>query len=253
MTKALVPTVVQEDKPTPERAYTVYYEILERKSRIARDFIELGKLFKDVRDQKLYEILDYETFNTFIGAPEIAFSRSTVYSLIDIYELFVIESNIEQDRLVKIPWSKLNMIKGQYKKTRDEDLLFKAETLSQKDLIDEIRLLEGKESKEYTSPKEEKPTLEITDFQSYEAFVKEYGCVLCGKENPDAHHFPKTKGAGAPAHWVIPLCRECHTLYQNQLETFLTTYRNKIFQYFYDIILSIFKYLAEEKNDDQTT
>jgi hypothetical protein len=45
-------------------AREVTLKIVDLKKRVASDFIELGKLFKDVRDNRLWEIEGAETFNS---------------------------------------------------------------------------------------------------------------------------------------------------------------------------------------------
>ena len=232
-----LPTVV---KPSDAKeAHAIYEEIKHRKKIVVYNFLELGKLLKILRDKKLYRLLDHQTFSSFLGDPEISFSRSTAYGLIGIFECFILKHKHDPELLANISWSKLHMIKGVYEETEDPDWIYKADTLSQKDLIDEIAIYKKKELKEYVPPEEEKPT--IFDVDSYDEFIREYGCVVCGEREPTPHHFPRTKGAGAPDHWKIPLCLKCHRIYQDRPIDLMIEHRDKIFGYFYDIILTIYK------------
>lgn len=232
------------DKPEVLRAKKLYDDILARREMIAGGYLDLGEMFLEIRDKEYYKLLGHDSFASFYGSPEISFAKTTVYAMIDIYKLLILECKYKREKIAEIPWSKLNMVKALFKETKDEDLLFQAKELSQKDLIDVINIRRKRKPQEYTPPGHERPNL--LDYDDYVEFVKAYGCLLCSNPQADPHHFPKTKGAGAPDHWVIPLCRKCHSEHQEKIEEFLKTYRNKIFKYFYDIILTIYRTIREE-------
>jgi hypothetical protein len=71
----------------------------------------------------------------------------------------------------------------------------------------------------------------------YLRFVEGQPCIICGKKDVEKAHWPRTQGAGAPEHWVIPLCRECHAEMHNAgVWTWSERYADKLGHYFFDIL-----------------
>ena len=105
-------------------------------------FLETGKLLKIIRDEKHYKSLGYEEWLEFVASDEIGISKSTVYSYIGIYELFILKFGIEYEDLAGIPWDKLSLALGAAKKVEDKDdmleLIEKVKTLSRSDLQVEL-------------------------------------------------------------------------------------------------------------------
>jgi hypothetical protein len=79
--------------------------------------------------------------------------------------------------------------------------------------------------------------------QLYVKRVKESPCILHRGEQADAHHFPRTNGAGAADWHVIPLCRVCHTAAHNNPKDWLWENKDRVFGWFYS--------LMEGENDSQ--
>ena len=97
-------------------------------------FLELARLLKENKDDKLYKVLGYETFEAYLATPELALSRSHVYTLIQIYEKLVVELKVQPAELVDTEWSKLQIVLPQINENNKEDLLDKARSLSRSDL-----------------------------------------------------------------------------------------------------------------------
>jgi len=223
-----------------EKAHMIFLEICQRKNQVAMNLIELGRLFKTYRDEKYYLVQDYETFESFLGS--IGFNYKTVASFIHIHELYVEKLKINKEFLALIGHANLQLINPVVEEN-PEEWLFKARELSKSDLRNEVRVAQNKPEKEYPVTKG-KP--QIFDFKNYLEYIKAYGCILCGKKQVERAHFPKTQKAGAPDHWRIPLCREHHDLYHHDPIDFLVNYRDKWAEFFYDLIIAVYKLMKEK-------
>lgn len=226
-------TIIKADE-----ADSVYREILEVCQKMMHGSLELGRLFKRVRDEKLYQRLDDDTFETFCGRSEITFGYSTACLAIQIYEKFILELSIPLPLLLEAGPRKLREILPVVDQD-PEQWVHEAKVLSCSDLkikVNEVRGVNNLPQRKGTtfSPFTPLP-------QTYLTYVKTQKCILCEKTPIDPAHFPKSKKAGAEDHWIIPLCRECHSEQHSQgTQWFLWTYKDKIFRYFYDLITKLF-------------
>jgi hypothetical protein len=113
-------------------------------------FLDIGKLLKVMRDEKHYENLGYSKWIDFVNSGEIGIGKSTIYSYIGIYELFILRFGIDNEYLADIPWDKLTLALPMAKKIENredmEELVEKVRTLSRTDLI--ISLSENQSDKE---------------------------------------------------------------------------------------------------------
>ena len=234
-----------------EKAENTHKEILVRTIVTANNLIELGKLFKQVRDEKLYKLLGADSFGEYCGFPEISFGRSTIYSFIYVYELFVLKLNFGAEYLSKIGHRKLQIISpivgGEYEEAGSDPhfWLDNANVLSESDLINAVRSFQGKEE---MLPRERKhedvyPFL----FENYLDFIGAHPCIICEKEETDNAHFPRSKGAGGRNTDCIPLCRKCHSEAHNDFYDFLWLHKDKIFRYFYDTFLEAFAIIKKNE------
>ena len=231
------------DEEQLSKAEELHKEVLARTYITANNLLELGKLFKTIRDEKLYKLLGAETFTEYCGFPEISFGRSTIYSFIHTYELYVLRLGISSERLSKIGHRKLQIIspiaKDMPHGIATATWIANAEVLSESDLINEVRRAQNKPEM-IPKPKEEENVYPFSQ-RDYREFVSTHPCVVCGRHNAECHHFPKTKGAGAREQDVMPLCRECHMEYHHDAYDFVWLNKDKIFRYFYDNILKAFE------------
>lgn len=81
----------------------VYIDKLkDLKRTVGGSLFAIGALLKEVRDKKLYEE-QYDSFNEFLGDPELSFRRSTAYKAITVYEVYQSSkldiSGIDHDKL----------------------------------------------------------------------------------------------------------------------------------------------------------
>jgi len=233
------------------KAEECHKEVLARTIITANNLLELGKLFKTIRDEKLYKLLGAETFGEYIGYPEISFGRSTIYSFIHVYELFVLKLECNPEVLSKIGHRKLQIINPVFKYDATVfdyevgEWLEKAKTLSESDLINEVRRVQGKPEM-IPKPKEVENGYPF-DFENYLSFVKAHSCITCGSGESDPHHFPKSKGAGGREYARIPLCRKCHSQCHSDPFDFLWLYKDDIFEYFYEVFLKCFELIRSKE------
>ena len=168
--------MVEKDvtKAAAELAWINYRKTCEIGTRIQGGFLELAMLLKQNRDLSLYKFLGHDSFEEFLGAPEISFSRAKAYQLIRQYELFVEKLGRSQDELREIGTSKLTIIAPVVLSNPDE-WLSKAKTLSKSDLRIEAAAARG------TPPKSSLPsgaTPGLLGSPSASSFT----CFLCGSE-----------------------------------------------------------------------
>lgn len=130
--------VSTDDLVDTERAMAVHKHVLELKRRTAMNFLDLGKAFAEIKTKKLYEAFSCETFEEYLGTPELSFDRSTVFALIRIFETYVMKLGMPEKDLVDIHWSKLHKIAPVVTVANAEDMLEKARTLSRSSLQVEV-------------------------------------------------------------------------------------------------------------------
>ena len=232
------------DEVKLNKAEECHKEVLARTIITANNLLELGKLFKTIRDEKLYKLLGAETFGEYVGYPEISFGRSTIYSFIHVYEKYVLKLNVPTETLSKIGHRKLQIINPVVSTDSSDWIanatlwIHNAEVLSESDLINEVRRVQKKPPM-IPKPKEvEEP--QIHNFNNYIAFIRAHPCIICGNHGVDAHHFPRTKGAGGKNSHRIPLCRVCHSESHDDPYDFLWQHRDKIFDFFFTTFLKAF-------------
>jgi hypothetical protein len=193
------------------------------KDAIQANFIVLAKLFKDSRDCSLWKLLDYESFEGYLGSPEIGFSRSKVYDLIRIYELYVDKLGMSPDDVIKFDHSKLTLIAPVVESDKD-GWLGKARHLSKADLHIELGRVPGKPISPPT------PASVLSPVAT--------SCVN-GCDGPyEKSHFPITRGAGGREveDWWIPCCSKCHIEYHVDPKEWTWKYRKNWAKYMYGLI-----------------
>ncbi len=123
---------------TSDYAFDIDQKLKLLKQQINNSFLTVGHLLHEIKEQRLYEQLDYESFNEYISQPELSLKRSTAYKLMGIYEKLFLELRVSQDRLLPVDWGKLDMIRTSATTENIDELLEKAKSLSRSDLRAEI-------------------------------------------------------------------------------------------------------------------
>lgn len=115
-------------------AHQNFNDTVSLKRSLNGGFLEIGRLLKENKDNRFYEVLGHETFESYISSPELSMSRSAVYTLIQIYEKLVLKLNIPAEELMDTDWTKLQKILPSINEDNKQDLLSKAKVLSRSDL-----------------------------------------------------------------------------------------------------------------------
>jgi hypothetical protein len=191
-----------------DEAHKNYEQTVMCRDRMQGEFLKLGSLLKQNRDESLYKFLGYDDFNSYLGAPELTFHRSTAYKLIAIVELYLDKLNIDPVRLIKIGSTKLDKIKDVVENDV-EGWLDKAAPLSVSSLNETIGRGPGKSISSLS------PVPAPSSAKEYLAKVKSAPCCVCGREPSTMAHFPRTKVRCSQPWHVIPLCGECHRLQED--------------------------------------
>lgn len=134
---------------TSDYAFEVDSELKDIKKNLNYSFMGMGYYLHEIKEKKLYELLDYESFNAYISQPELAIKRGTAYKLVGIYQTFSLEHKVSHERLLNIDYSKLDAIRSQVDEDNLEDMLQKAEALSRSDLKSEVTGIEVYRPKRY--------------------------------------------------------------------------------------------------------
>lgn len=90
-----------------ERAFELERQVVVGCKAIRAAWVHLAAYLHEMNVERLYELLGYETFNEWLGAPEISLSRSHAYALIGSYVEFVIERGIDPSEIHEIEATKL--------------------------------------------------------------------------------------------------------------------------------------------------
>lgn len=239
---AIIEISKEVDEKQLKKAEKAHQEILARTFITASNLLELGRLFKTVRDEKLYRLLGASTFGEYCGFPEISFGRSTIYSFIKIYEKYSLLLKADKKLLITIGHRKLQIINPVVEE--DPDFwLDNANVLSESDLINAVRGFQGK-PKMMPKPRETESVYPFS-FEEYKEFVVNHPCIVCDNPPPsDPAHFPTTRGAGAPDDHIIPLCRKCHRQEDDDGFDFLWLHKDKICTYFFNMMKSCYALLS---------
>lgn len=205
-----------------DAAHYNYEQILLVKANISGNFLVLARLLYENHRDSLYKLLNCDSFNEFLGMPEIGFKKSKAYDLIAIWELFKTRMNVDDRTLLDIDRTKLKKLLpiASAVEGNPEEWLSKARSLSVSDLAIEIAGVSGKE-------------VSISPPSSLTPAPLASSCVNGCQGEVDKHHFPvgRVSSADEAGDWTIPLCRKCHTEYHQEPKEWTWTYRKNWMRY----------------------
>lgn len=207
---------------TADKAHSNYEKTIQARANIEGNFIVLGLLLQESQKDSLYKFIGYDTFNEYLGAPELGFKRSTAYRLISLINLYVDKLKVPAVRLIGVGSTKLGAI-SKVVENDVEGWLNKAEHLSKSSLDEEISGRgPGEKSLPPFSPPPPVPAPSSMD------------CINgCGPG--EKSHFPVTRGAGGQEveGWWVPMCRACHSLYHADPKGFTWSHKRAWAKYLY--------------------
>lgn len=120
------------------------------KLKLEENFVALGQLLSEIKRTKLYRFKGYENFKDFIEA-EYNLSGSMAGKLVQTYDLYIEEMDMDETTVKEIGFDRLQMIKPMISKAdweiRDKWVNI-AETMPTNDLRDHIKEYRDKNKKD---------------------------------------------------------------------------------------------------------
>ena len=198
-------------------AHALLEELILAKYNIAANYLVIGGILSKIRRDGLFKMLGCDSFNEFLGMPEVKLKHSKANYLAHIYELYKVKLGVDDSRLLKIGIANLNLIAPVVESDKEE-WLSKAESLSSSDLRIELGVGPGENVSPPCPP----------------ALPCPNGCAICGESPTEKSHFPITRGAGARDEDWVPMCRGCHEEFHRGPEKFILNYKRNWSRWFYD-------------------
>jgi hypothetical protein len=119
------------EKSEEDYVFKIYQNLLLAKRNHEVLFLVIGKLLKEIRDNKLHEKLDYDTFGDFLNSEEVSFSRESAYMYIRVYEYYIEYLQLDESRVADINVSRLSLMMPILRKIEDkQEALEKIEELN---------------------------------------------------------------------------------------------------------------------------
>lgn len=136
--------VANPSLPTEERAnvaYSLEKGLLNLKRGVAKNFLMMGKVLKEIRDNGYYKELGYDSVSEWLRSPDISLSERWSLSAISIYDTFVNKLDMSFDEVAEIDYSKLYEINSIVKRDPDnaEKWIDAARSMRKVDLIRELQ------------------------------------------------------------------------------------------------------------------
>jgi hypothetical protein len=203
-------------------------KVVEIKRDVEKNFLDLGMLLCQNRDNSLWEILDYESIESFFGDPKVGLKRSTAYGLMQVWDFYITKLQIAQDDLAEVGVSKLKMLVAHVDKDNVLEWIDKAKALSKSDL--KLELAGGGASLSPNSGDSLPPFNKSTA----PAFSSDR-CINGCSDPPEKSHFPVGRGAGQDEveDWWLPMCNKCHQEFHQDGKEFTWKYKRNWARWMY--------------------
>jgi len=125
-------------KVSPEDKFA---EIEKFKQKLQDSFVSFGELLSDIKRSGVFKVKGYKTFKEFIEK-EYNLAGTFASKLIDTYEIYMEEFDMDEESMKEIGFDRLNMIKPMVKDTDikiAESWIEEAKNLSTPDLREKIK------------------------------------------------------------------------------------------------------------------
>jgi hypothetical protein len=130
-----------------EYAHDAYSKLLYAKKSQDFLFLAMGKILKDIRDEKLYIDLDFDNFGQFLASEELSFSRESAFLYIRVFEFYIEYLQLNEEHIQNISVSKLAMLVPVLKKmaSKEEAIEFiqDTENLRYGEFVREVKQKQG--------------------------------------------------------------------------------------------------------------
>jgi hypothetical protein len=91
---------------TVDHARSLTLRLIELKKQVGEDFVEAGRIFKEIKENKLWELEGAGSFNSYIA--EIGYDRTSAFKMIQVYEVFFEDKSVDSNQqLIDAGWVKL--------------------------------------------------------------------------------------------------------------------------------------------------
>ena len=138
-----------------EKAFSIHQQVVDLKKQMGLAFLKLGHLLKQIRDESLYETLDYPTFRDYLHSPEVGIHYRTAHYYIDIWETFIERLGYGVDDLVGLSYDRLRKLLPIVKKEQNtSEIMDKAKELRWIDFEREYKSEKLNKGTEYLAPPE---------------------------------------------------------------------------------------------------
>lgn len=107
------------------------------------------KLLNGLYSKGLYKIIlgdENAQWSSYLSQHEVFYSRNKVFTMNRIFQKFIIELKLSVQEIFSIPITKLDSLLTVVTKDNVQDWLTKAQSLTNQDFNDELRIAQGKES-----------------------------------------------------------------------------------------------------------
>ncbi len=124
---------------TVQQAHKNFEKVIVLVRDISKRWVIVGQLLWENRQKEYWKTLGHESFNSFLAMPEIGLSQTTLYKFLHLYELYCLRLGFAPEDLSDVSYERLEIIKNKIQIKDKQDWLVKAKTLSQSDLMIEIK------------------------------------------------------------------------------------------------------------------
>jgi len=232
---------IEKKTAEAEIAFELFQSLLDAKNEAGKQFLRMGEVLTIINEKKLYTFFSADNFEEFLAIPELSFARATARLFMHVYDLYIRRLGLSREEVASIQISRLQKMAPVVESNPGEWMAM-ATTLSPSDFDIAVREHQGLPPRKIKEKEDE-----INFLGSYQEYCKSHACIVCDSTPVDAHHFPRTIGAGGDDRKIIPLCRKCHSDYHQQPSEFMLTWKDKIFDYFYGVIFEAYKIIKERQ------
>lgn len=141
------PKFDQTETMTPEEQFQA---VANLKDQLEENFLVLGQLLSEIKRVKAYRKKGYASFKEFVEA-EYSLSSSLAGKLVQVFDVFIEEMDVDESTIKQIGFDRLSMIKPLVAKadwTERDEWVSKAEELPTGELRDHIKEIKKKEKEQ---------------------------------------------------------------------------------------------------------
>lgn len=159
---------MEEKNQKSEKAFELHSKIINFGRRANVAFYDLAGIFKEIRDQKIYEDLGYKSFKEYLAIPEMPFELPTVYSYIRIRE---VAESIELDPAIfeELSYERFRILIPYINRENRDELISMARTMKKSEL-----------------KKSFEDKTKNAGFEDHKPLPQVFRCATCGKVKWDA-------------------------------------------------------------------